>query len=1775
MASNLQTVLSEDLETALAPFVTPGPINSKPTLDAAILDLLGVLQLANTDVSSLLTAITNQVDGLLEVVIASRDEAAFTFRSRVLKALQKSVQYPDPIFITCTERIGGFLVSIPPRITLDQNIMTKHREFTATVASIDNTEPEYLLHKEEELPEDDLIEPSKTTRSGKRHQRVSSVRPTVQDTGRHPAKSMRASTGVLKEPPSPTVATNRSGPTPTLSEQLKGCLECYFVAGHEEGVEEFAVDKLFRLLVPLATALSGQEAPDETIPESSQYTVEEPSQPFSRATISLTDVFRDLGDTIKPKLGPWLVVVSQRGIKHVRKYCSHDRETFARIEETMRQLALGSFSTSNHVKLIEQNHGVPIYAADLGSDLRLLYHIDFGAPTHSTMESQFIRIFGPFPNAEIDVEFWKAISAQLGRRGSEYILNCTVRIETEACKPSKSSVTTVPPKVFRPLNVSQCSEQKLDAEIDESKRLELHRVLSLGKFVPLSDTFFDAIQMFDETNFMFSLSAPENRIITHPSSCLVLGRSGTGKTTCMLFRIIGLDIAAKNQGQTLRQVFVTRSRTLARKVRLDFLQFMQTENGSSEIPVQVPSLGLSLLDMDENAEEEGLLPSKFSELHDSHFPLFVTYDQLCKLLEADFNLRFEPSSLPLPKKVRARVKQSATSQSSRFASKDSALVYTEFMGIIKGSETSLYKHRRYLDKTEYEEQNNRSVLGESVDKAKIYSMFQSYQKLRPAASYDVADRAHVLMAALQERGVPGKGVDFLYVDEAQDNLIIDAAMLRVLCSNPHGLFFAGDTAQTISVGSAFRFSELKAFLYRLERNDTHLSTNYRSHGGIVKAAAFIVKLLDSYFQRSIDSLTPEAAHVDVDIHKPTFFCGMSSPADFRTFITEPSSGMIGLGARQVIIVRNEPAASSLRAIIGRVAVILNLYESKGMEFNDVILYNFFTDSPATVTDWRAMSLSQDDKDRFFDERRHSILRSELKSLYVGLTRARERVWIWEESGDGRVMEALLVASSLATSSRGEFVPRIAVRNHKGEWAEQAQQYFAKNLFSEAAFCFSRADLPWWMAVAQTYKDRQEAMRLDEKDPLRLPKFSELAQTFDRLAQEGQRKENQESLRLLFANAGECYTVASKRIPAAAAFLKARKYTAAAYQYRMGGCFDEAVDVVKRHCVDPDVAEGIKYAAKFVFTRKGDVRSLHKAWKLCESKEDFLEFLIDHGFEDQRISFLDSITEHERVGQVLWEAGDHVNAVLRYNQSDDPSSPHQASRCILEGIRSNVPLATSYGNESTILSELFKLSRTAALTPEEKAEVRFLRAVANLDTAELKRYGQQYLDKQDLTSALLALDALTQSAMLDGLRSTKHDEIAETLLLCQKFGVVINTIVRTTDFVDLPGIQHILGVSNTSSKSPARQPSQSKDVTLQKIVQPCSFIHSLAYVLVNREGQPRSLAEPITLPTSTVDDMVRRALLRRLNAVVERVDELARKSGAFELCQQFLVNQQCGGRDEGSCWKDHILEKDLTIEQFNSRFRLHILVIAVLNHFTALFGAFDERTRSIKQKTWITKLFQLCYPTSNKAGCLSDITPALIPEYSLAMPVVQCWLHEVFRNLRPADQVKYFLTNILITCLLATAFDYKEAVTYLWRGQWSLDPPNAFQNGLIQENNKPAVGSAIIWLAKRTTTRINLGIYFLSHVLDHEVHLDAEVAVAFAEEVSAQLILNHYAHSSTGYDYMVMPRSWIVRAFGRAEAPQVNGSMPWKLATVLDTFLSTLLLRRRAGVLVSTFAVGCL
>ena len=120
------------------------------------------------------------------------------------------------------------------------------------------------------------------------------------------------------------------------------------------------------------------------------------------------------------------------------------------------------------------------------------------------------------------------------------------------------------------------------------------------------------------------------------SSCYVIGRSGTGKTTTILFKMLSIEHAWKQMGNKIRQIFVTKSRRLADKVKEDFSEFMLSLEATSCSPEELQLMGVDtekekeLIDPDDIEEWRPDLPRNFSGLADENFPLFITYDQVCE-----------------------------------------------------------------------------------------------------------------------------------------------------------------------------------------------------------------------------------------------------------------------------------------------------------------------------------------------------------------------------------------------------------------------------------------------------------------------------------------------------------------------------------------------------------------------------------------------------------------------------------------------------------------------------------------------------------------------------------------------------------------------------------------------------------------------------------------------------------------------------------------------------------------------------------------------------------------------------------------------------------------------------------------------------------------------------------------------------------------------------------------------------------------------------------------
>jgi len=643
----------------------------------------------------------------------------------------------------------------------------------------------------------------------------------------------------------------------------------------------------------------------------------------------------------------------------------------------------------------------------------------------------------------------------------------------------------------------------------------LQSLLVLEKYVTFSQAFLHSLIANQDVHHVFMLSPQEQKVVECTTSCYVLGRSGTGKTTTMLFKMLGIQRAWELSAVDMpkpRQIFVTKSRMLATKVKEYFTKLLESLAMAGYTLQEIAELKAQrveddLIDLDDAPESH--VPARYSQLEDKHFPLFVTFDRLARMIAADIFNMDDPETRRSAElffnindteahdsfvTYAVFEKQYWPHFSHCFTRKlDSWLVFSEFMGVIKGSEQALGFQDGFLDRTSYLRLSCRSNPIFANQRDILYDMFENYRKLKKQKRhFDVADRTHAILKVLRNQTFPGQQVDYLYVDEAQDNLLIDAMVLRRLCKNSDGLFWAGDTAQTISAGSSFRFDDLKSFVYRMERHNSsitptgapvhqpmmfQLTTNYRSHNGIVNCAHSVIELITKFWPNAIDRLQPEKGMVDGV--KPVFFTDVENDARCKQFLIGEDANKLEFGAHQCILVRDEAAVKKLREKVGDIGMIMTLYDSKGLEFDDVLLYNFFGDSAIDESRWRVVLNGVQGQgyvpDFYRDEIRYAAICNELKLLYVGITRARKNIWIFDTSAKSDAIRTFWKSRNLiSTCARDTDVSPLAVSSAPEEWASSGRSLFLHKRYPQAIHCFKRANLHREVKVCEAYLLREAA-----------------------------------------------------------------------------------------------------------------------------------------------------------------------------------------------------------------------------------------------------------------------------------------------------------------------------------------------------------------------------------------------------------------------------------------------------------------------------------------------------------------------------------------------------------------------------------------------------------------------------------------------------------------------------------------------------------------------------
>lgn len=286
------------------------------------------------------------------------------------------------------------------------------------------------------------------------------------------------------------------------------------------------------------------------------------------------------------------------------------------------------------------------------------------------------------------------------------------------------------------------------------------------------------------------------------------------------------------------------------------------------------------------------------------------------------------------------------------------LVWTEIRSFIKGSIEALHTDCGYLTLEDYSDLGRKRAPNFSADRVVVYSLFRIYQQAKCSLRmFDEADVVHQVYSRLLKVQVPDWSVHRFYVDETQDFTQAELFLIIRCSRDPNGLFFTGDTAQSIMRGIAFRFNDLKSlFFYSQQSYQSlglqsgvqvpnklyQLTHNYRSHAGILRMACSVVDLLLYYFPESLDRLEKDQGLFEGP--KPVLLESCSF-GDLAVILrgNRRQFSRIEFGAHQVILVATEEARAQMPDEL-RQGLILTIYESKGLEFDDVLIYNFFKDS---------------------------------------------------------------------------------------------------------------------------------------------------------------------------------------------------------------------------------------------------------------------------------------------------------------------------------------------------------------------------------------------------------------------------------------------------------------------------------------------------------------------------------------------------------------------------------------------------------------------------------------------------------------------------------------------------------------------------------------------------------------------------------------------------------------------------------------------------------------
>ena len=368
-------------------------------------------------------------------------------------------------------------------------------------------------------------------------------------------------------------------------------------------------------------------------------------------------------------------------------------------------------------------------------------------------------------------------------------------------------------------------------------------------------------------------------------------------------------------------------------------------------------------------------------------------------------------------------------------------LFEEFRGVITGTSS----HSAYLSKEAYFSLGVKQSIFLPADREDVYELFKKYlHYLKEKRFYDINLVSHDYLNKLTPQ------FDYIVIDEIQDMTNIQIMLILHGLHQPDNFLVCGDSNQLVHP-NFFSWAKIKSlFLQRRSGPTSQLITriitsNYRNSPQITALANLVLKLKNDRFG-SID----HESHYLMTSNQSTSGEILLLQNNHETIKELNEKTGASKDFAVIVLHQNQKAAAKAHF---KTPLIFSIQESKGLEYKNIILYNFISHDTVSF-DSICEGINRDQHDDPFTYARNKnkkdksleIYKFYINALYVAITRAETSLyWIEEEK-----THALLTLLGLQNSDDNNSLSSIQYHNSSdSEWQEEVSRLEAQGNTTQA------------------------------------------------------------------------------------------------------------------------------------------------------------------------------------------------------------------------------------------------------------------------------------------------------------------------------------------------------------------------------------------------------------------------------------------------------------------------------------------------------------------------------------------------------------------------------------------------------------------------------------------------------------------------------------------------------------------------------------------------------